>query len=53
MDIIKILLNHVSHDLKTNIINFIKSLKPSPPVYTNEWDEFAVKTLFIIFDIED
>ncbi|MBA7628011.1 hypothetical protein ES703_35481 [subsurface metagenome] len=53
MVFIKILLNSISPQLKKKIIDFIKSLKPSPPVYTNEWDEFAIKILFSIFDIKD
>lgn len=53
MNLIKILLNQISHDLRTKILVFIRSLKPSPPVYADEWDEFAVKTLYVIFDIED
>ncbi len=53
MIFIKILLNAISPQLRTKIINFIKSLKPTPPVYVNEWDEFAIKVLFSIFDIKD
>ena len=53
MILLRILLNSISPQLKNKILVFIKSLKPAPPVFDNEWDEFAVKLLFTIFDIKD
>ncbi len=53
MTLIRILLNSISPQLKAKIINFIKSLKPTPPNYSNEWDEFAINILFTLFEIKD
>lgn len=53
MVLIKIIFNFISPQLKNKIIDFIKSLKQNPPNYANEWDEFTVKLLFTIFEIQD
>lgn len=53
MILFNILLNSISQDLKTRIIDFIKSLHNDFASSSDEWDHFAVKILYTLFDIED
>ena len=53
MNIFTILLNSVSPPFKNKILVFIKSLKQDFLTSDNEWDQFAVKLLYTLFDIKD
>lgn len=51
MNILNILLNAISPQLKHKVITFIKSLKDDITDSSSEWDQFAVKLLYTLFDI--
>ncbi|NVM55343.1 MAG: hypothetical protein HWN66_16670 [Candidatus Helarchaeota archaeon] len=53
MVLLRIILNEVSPQLRNDILAFIRSLKQDLPTPPNEWDEFAVKLLYTLFEIED
>ncbi len=53
MILLNILLNAVSPPFKNKILVFIKSLKQDFSNSNNEWDQFACKLLYTLFDIKD
>ena len=53
MNLLNILLNAVSPPFSNKIKVFIKSLKQDFSNSNNEWDQFAVKILYTLFEIKD